>query len=89
MSPSLCLAVARSAYAVGVLGPDGGLGTPDGSACPGTQWGTGATSTAGATLVRKCKLKAGDPASKDVFDPSTEWDAYLVGTYDQLGSHCP
>ena len=54
---------------------------------PGTEWGTGLTSTADNTLRRKTAVKIGDTVTSDAFDPATEWDGYANGTYDGLGAH--
>jgi hypothetical protein len=56
---------------------------------PGTEWGTGLTSTADNTLRRKCALTDGDPDGSDAFDPSIEWDGFAVATYSGMGEHCP
>jgi cysteine-rich repeat protein len=59
---------------------------------PGIEWGTGLTSTADNTLVRKCSVTNGDSDGTDAFDPATEWDGYLVDDFNHLGSHnniCP
>ena len=61
---------------IGVVGTD-----------PGTEWGTGLTSTADNTLRRKATVKAGDTNTTDAFDPATEWDGYANGTFDGLGAH--
>ncbi|HEY9075270.1 MAG TPA: Ig-like domain-containing protein [Anaerolineaceae bacterium] len=54
---------------------------------PGTEWGTGLTSTADNTLRRKSTIQAGRTNSTDVFDPSIEWDGYATDTFNDLGSH--
>ncbi|HWQ15372.1 MAG TPA: ExeM/NucH family extracellular endonuclease [Roseiflexaceae bacterium] len=54
---------------------------------PGTEWGTGLTSTADNTLRRKVTVCAGDPNGSDAFDPSVEWDGFAVDTFTGLGSH--
>ena len=54
---------------------------------PGTQWGTGDTSTADNTLRRKATILAGDTNAGDAFDPSVEWDGYPINTFGGLGSH--
>ena len=54
---------------------------------PGTEWGTGLTSTADNTLVRKNTICAGDPNGGDAFDPSVEWDGLAIDTFTSLGSH--
>ncbi|TQM58422.1 ExeM/NucH family extracellular endonuclease [Humibacillus xanthopallidus] len=54
---------------------------------PGTEWGTGLTSTADNTLRRKASVTAGDPNGADAFDPVAQWDGYAADTFDGLGSH--
>ena len=54
---------------------------------PGTEWGTGVTSTADNTLRRKPTIIAGDPNGADAFDPSVEWDGFATNTFDGLGAH--
>jgi hypothetical protein len=54
---------------------------------PGTEWGTGLTSTQDNTLRRKVTVTAGDTNSADAFDPSAEWDGFAVDTFDGLGAH--
>jgi uncharacterized protein len=54
---------------------------------PGTEWGSGLTSTADNTLRRKATFCAGDPVGSDVFDPGTEWDGYATDTFSGLGAH--
>ncbi len=54
---------------------------------PGTEWGTGVTSTADNTLRRKVSVVAGDPDASNAFDPAVEWDGFAVDTFDGLGSH--
>ena len=54
---------------------------------PGTQWGSGMTSTADNTLRRKPGICAGDSDGSDAFDPALEWDGFAQDTYDGLGSH--
>lgn len=54
---------------------------------PGTEWGSGLTSTADNTLRRKSSISHGRTAPTDSFDPSTEWDGYAANTYAGLGSH--
>jgi len=61
---------------IGVVGTD-----------PGSEWGTGLTSTADNTLRRKPGVCAGDTNAGDAFDPATEWDGFAVDTFDGLGSH--
>jgi hypothetical protein len=54
---------------------------------PGTEWGTGLTSTADNTLRRKSSITMGDTNPNDAFDPSLEWDGFATNTFDRLGSH--
>jgi len=54
---------------------------------PGSEWGTGLTSTADNTLRRKPAITDGDPNGSDAFDPATEWDGFATDTFDGLGSH--
>ena len=54
---------------------------------PGTEWGTGLTSTADNTLRRKPTIEAGDTDGADAFDPSVQWDGLATDTFDGLGSH--
>jgi uncharacterized protein len=54
---------------------------------PGTEWGTGLTSTADNTLRRKAAVESGDPISGDAFDPAIEWDGFAIDTFDGLGAH--
>jgi predicted extracellular nuclease len=54
---------------------------------PGTEWGTGVTSTADNTLRRKGAIEAGDPNGADSFDPAAEWNGFATDTFDGLGSH--
>jgi hypothetical protein len=54
---------------------------------PGTEWGTGVTSTADNTLRRKATVEAGDPVGGDAFDPAVQWDGFATDTFDGLGSH--
>ena len=54
---------------------------------PGTEWGTGATSTADNTLRRKAAVTAGDTNGSDAFDPAVQWDGFATDTFDGLGAH--
>ncbi|RYF75829.1 MAG: hypothetical protein EOO39_06390, partial [Cytophagaceae bacterium] len=54
---------------------------------PGTEWGTGLTSTADNTIRRKAAFCSGDVNPADVFDPSVEWDGFATDTFDGLGAH--
>lgn len=52
---------------------------------PGSQWGSGLSSTADNTLWRKPTVTAGDPDGADPFDPSIEWEGFNTNTFDGLG----
>lgn len=54
---------------------------------PGTEWGTGLTSTADNTLRRAESVCAGDTVTNDAFDPAIEWVGFATDTFDGLGSH--
>jgi predicted extracellular nuclease len=54
---------------------------------PGSEWGSGLTSTADNTLRRKSTVCAGDPISHDAFNPATEWDGFATNTFSGLGAH--
>lgn len=54
---------------------------------PGTEWGSGLTSTADNTLRRLPTICAGDSDGSNAFDPSIEWDGFAPDTFDGLGAH--
>lgn len=54
---------------------------------PGTEWGTGITSTADNTLRRASGVCVGDPVTNDAFDPAAEWTGFANDTFDGLGTH--
>ncbi|RMF64522.1 MAG: hypothetical protein D6742_14920, partial [Cyanobacteria bacterium J069] len=54
---------------------------------PGTEWGTGLTSTADNTLRRKTSITTGDTNPLDAFDPSVEWEGFATDTFDDLGRY--
>ncbi len=54
---------------------------------PGTEWGSGLTSTADNTLRRKSHIEAGDTNGFDAFDPALEWEGFATDTFGGLGSH--
>lgn len=56
---------------------------------PGTEWGSGLTSTADNTIRRKNSLTAGDTNPSDAFNPATEWDGFANDTFGGLGTHNP
>jgi len=54
---------------------------------PGSQWGTGDTSTQDNTLRRMAGVCMGDANGSDSFDPALEWNGYPQDTFGGLGSH--
>ncbi|HET6214669.1 MAG TPA: lamin tail domain-containing protein [Micromonosporaceae bacterium] len=54
---------------------------------PGTEWGSGLTSTADNTLRRATSITSGDTDPADAFDPSGQWVGYPTDTFDGLGTH--
>ncbi|MDO8345471.1 MAG: ExeM/NucH family extracellular endonuclease [Cellvibrio sp.] len=54
---------------------------------PGSEWGTGLTSTADNTLRRKTSIATGDVTINNSFDPAVEWEGYAQDTFDHLGTH--
>ncbi|WP_446217072.1 lamin tail domain-containing protein [Micromonospora sp. IBHARD004] len=54
---------------------------------PGTEWGTGLTSTADNTLRRLPAVTAGDTDPSDAIDPAAQWAGFATDTFDGLGSH--
>ncbi|KRB36948.1 ExeM/NucH family extracellular endonuclease [Microbacterium sp. Root180] len=54
---------------------------------PGTEWGSGATGGADATLRRHADVCVGDTDGADAFDPATQWDGFPVDAFDGLGAH--
>ncbi len=54
---------------------------------PGTEWGSGLTSTADNTLRRKAAVEAGDANGADAFNPADQWDGFAIDTFDGLGAH--
>lgn len=54
---------------------------------PGTQWGSGLTSTLDHTLRRKSTVCAGDTNGADAFDPATQWDGFAQDDTANLGAH--
>lgn len=53
---------------------------------PGTEWGSGATSTMNNTLRRRPGITGGDADGRDAFDPADEWFGYAQDTFAGLGS---
>lgn len=54
---------------------------------PGTEWGTGLTSTADNTLRRQSAILTGDSTEGDSFDPAVQWEGFAIDTFSGLGSH--
>ncbi len=54
---------------------------------PGTEWGTGLTSTMDNTLRRLATVCGGDTDGSTAFDPAVEWVGFATDTFDGLGSH--
>jgi predicted extracellular nuclease len=54
---------------------------------PGTEWGSGLTSTADNTLRRNADICVGDPDGSDAFDPAAQWQGFATDTFDGLGAH--
>ena len=54
---------------------------------PGTEWGTGVTSTMDNTLRRKAADCTGDTNPSDAFVPSVKYDGFATDTFTGLGSH--
>jgi predicted extracellular nuclease/2',3'-cyclic-nucleotide 2'-phosphodiesterase (5'-nucleotidase family) len=54
---------------------------------PGTEWGTGLTSTADNTLRRKAADCAGDIDASNVFDPTVKYNGFATDDFTGLGSH--
>ncbi len=51
---------------------------------PGTQWGSGDTSTADNTL-RRASGAGPDVDASDAFDPAAQWEGFAQDTFDGLG----
>lgn len=54
---------------------------------PGTEWGSGLTSTADNTLRRLATIEAGDADASDAFDPAAQWSGFATDTFGGLGAH--
>ncbi len=54
---------------------------------PGTEWGTGLTSTNNNTIRRNANICYGNALGTDPFDPADEWTGYAQNTLGGLGSH--
>lgn len=54
---------------------------------PGSEWGTGLTSTQNNTLRRNTEVVLGDPDALLVFDPAMQWQGYDNDDFSNLGNH--
>ncbi|KGN41802.1 ExeM/NucH family extracellular endonuclease [Knoellia aerolata] len=91
------LAVADQTSSAGLFNGDDALTLRHGTAVvdslgqvgvdPGTEWGTGLTSTADNTLRRAATVCVGDTVTNDAFDPATQWAGFATDTFDGLGAH--
>ena len=54
---------------------------------PGSEWGSGLTSTADNTLRRAADTCVGDADGANAFDPSVGWSGFAQDTADGLGAH--
>ena len=75
--------VLRSGGAAGTIVDSLGVVGTD----PGSQWGSGLTSTEDNTLRRKGTVTKGDSNTSDAFNPATEWDGFAIDTFTGLGTH--
>jgi len=56
---------------------------------PEGSWTVGEVSSKDATLRRTCGITEGDGDGADEFDPTVQWTAYPIDTFDGLGAHEP
>lgn len=54
---------------------------------PGTEWGSGGTTTANHTLRRDAAICLGDVNTADAFDPFPEWIGFALDDFSGLGAH--
>ncbi len=54
---------------------------------PGSQWGSGLTSTQDNSIRRKSTVCSGDSLPGNAFDPSIEWQGYPIDDSVNLGKH--
>ncbi len=52
---------------------------------PGTEWGSGLTSTRDNTLRRNADTMTGDTDTSNAFNPADEWTGFAQDSVDQLG----
>ncbi|MBL4827470.1 MAG: ExeM/NucH family extracellular endonuclease [Spongiibacteraceae bacterium] len=72
------IALLRSGTAVDIIGQIG--------FDPGSQWGSGETSTQNNTLQRLATRSDGDTNGSDAFDPAEQWQGFAQDTFSGLGS---
>lgn len=56
---------------------------------PGSEWGSGLTSTQDNTIRRLSTVMTGDTDTSDAFNPAAEWEGFAIDTFDGLGSYIP
>ena len=54
---------------------------------PGSEWGSGATSTQNNTLRRRATVDTGDANPDDAFDPAQQWVGLPADSFDDLGQY--
>lgn len=54
---------------------------------PGSEWGSGLTSTQDNTIRRLSTIMTGDTNTSDAFNPAAEWEGFAIDTFDGLGSY--
>ena len=54
---------------------------------PGSEWGSGDTSTQNNTLRRLTSVDVGDTDPADVFDPALQWAGFANDSFDDLGQY--
>lgn len=54
---------------------------------PGTEWGSGLTSTSDNTLRRAAETCVGDVDGTNAFDPAAGWTGFPTDSFDGLGAH--
>lgn len=52
---------------------------------PGTEWGTGTTTTLNHTLIRKADDCTGDVDTSDAYDPAAKFDGFPIDSFADLG----
>ena len=54
---------------------------------PGSEWGSGDTSTQNNTLRRLTSVESGDADPTDAFDPALQWAGFPSDSFDDLGQY--